>query len=139
MKNLYLTTAVDPDGSLTLPAIATRTLGCAPGDEVRFAIPDNGCPDHDPESSQTLPRNRRDGDSNRYTTDGENLNIPASRLAVAGIPPGSEISVLAADGALVIAAAANGLQRDLTDELSCFLQELGYDPETVDTTRPLLS
>jgi hypothetical protein len=36
---------------------------------------------------------------------------------------------------MIIAITDDEHQRDLTDELSCFLEELGCDPERVETAR----
>jgi bifunctional DNA-binding transcriptional regulator/antitoxin component of YhaV-PrlF toxin-antitoxin module len=134
MNNVYLTAAVNKNGALTIPAFAVRGMGYEPGDKVNINIPLGGCPSKCEDSELLLSRGC--GAADNYTTDGEDVNIPARFLAGAGIAPGSEISVLSADGALVIAAAANGMQRDFTDEIGCFLEELGYDPETVDTAGP---
>jgi hypothetical protein len=73
-----------------------------------------------------------------YTAEGDAINIPLKLLENAGIPPDNAISVLSSDGVLIIAAANCGHQRDLTDELGCFLEELGFDPETVETIEPAI-
>jgi hypothetical protein len=73
-----------------------------------------------------------------YTVEGHQINIPAKLLAGAGISPENGLSVLSSDGVLIIVAASRGYQRDLTDELGCFLEELGYDPETVETVEPVI-
>jgi hypothetical protein len=78
-----------------------------------------------------------------YTSLGAELNVPAELIIGAGLSPrradaagtslelGAELSVLTADGMLLIAAAEPGHRRDLTDALSCVMQELGYDPEDI--------
>jgi hypothetical protein len=119
MSKIYLNTAVEKDGSLTIPAFAARGLGYKPGDRVQL----------------TLPVTRAAGG---YTSDGAELNIPARLLRAAFVPAGSDISVLSASGMLIIAAASGGQQRDLTDELSCFMTELGCDPESVETAEAIL-
>jgi antitoxin component of MazEF toxin-antitoxin module len=68
-----------------------------------------------------------------YSSLGAELNIPAELLIEAGLELGTEVSVIIADGVLVISAAEPDLQRSLTDELSCIMEELGYDPEQIYT------
>ena len=68
-----------------------------------------------------------------YSTQGANLNVPVDWLLDAGLPLGSKLSVLIADGMLILAAAEAEHQRDLTDELSCVMEELGHDPEIIFT------
>jgi hypothetical protein len=67
-----------------------------------------------------------------YTAQGEILNIPEEILLGAGLPQGSELSVLLSDGMLIIAGAHNTERlQSLTDELSCVMEELGYDPDEI--------
>jgi hypothetical protein len=135
MSNVYLSATVNKDGSLTIPAFAVRGLGYKKGDEVSLAVPTENCACRCADSELLIARvcDERTG----YTTDGDELSIPAALLQNAGIPLDNAFSVLSAEGVLVIAAAANGLQRDFTDEIGCFLEELGYDPDTVETVNPL--
>jgi antitoxin component of MazEF toxin-antitoxin module len=67
----------------------------------------------------------------KYSSLGTELNIPAALLIGAGLDAGAELSVLSADGMLIIAATEPEHQRELTDELSCFMEELGFDPEEI--------
>jgi hypothetical protein len=66
-----------------------------------------------------------------YTTFGERLNIPGGLLIDAGLALGTEITVLAADGMLLVAAVEGDRLPELTDELGCVMSELGYDPELI--------
>lgn len=138
MSNVYLSATVNPDGSLTVPAFAVRGLGYQPGGEVHLALPTEMC-DHACEDSELLIRRVCDEYSGEgYATEGSGINIPLERLNGADIPAGNEISVLSCSGMLIIAAVSNGLQRDFTDELGCFMAELGYDPESVETVQAAL-
>jgi hypothetical protein len=69
-----------------------------------------------------------------YSTDSGELNIASELLINAGVTTGSDISVLVADGALIIVAAED-IQREITDELACFMEEIGYDPEEIFTVQ----
>jgi hypothetical protein len=67
-----------------------------------------------------------------YSTDSGELNIASELLISAGVTLGSDISVLVADGALIIVAAED-IQREITDEIGCFMEEIGCDPEAIFT------
>jgi len=138
MSNVYLSATVNPDGSLTIPGFAVRGLGYLPGGEVHLALPTEMCA-HACEDSELLIRRVCDDYSGEgYSTEGSEINIPLELLNESDIPAGNEISVLSCSGMLIIAAVSNGLQRDLTDELGCFMAELGYDPESVETVQAAL-
>ena len=66
----------------------------------------------------------------QYSTDGGRLNIPERLLAEAGIPEGQRITVVAADGALLIVTAQDELE-DLPVEVCALLNELGISPLSV--------
>jgi antitoxin component of MazEF toxin-antitoxin module len=133
MKNVYPTATVNPDGSLTIPAFVVCGLGYPPGGEVRLALPEEMC-GHACEDGELPIRRVCDeyGDGG-YTAEGDAINIPLGLLKAAGLKAGSEISVLSSDGMLIIAATGDDSLRDLTDELGCFMAELGHDPESVET------
>lgn len=65
-----------------------------------------------------------------YTSEGPDLNLPAGMLAEASIPLGEDISVLAADGALIIVPATEEL-RELPAEFCCLLNDLGISPLSI--------
>jgi len=137
MGNVYLTVTVNADGTLTIPAFVVRGLGYQPGAEVGLALPTDICP-ADCEDSELLIRRVCDDYSGEgYINEGDVINIPLELMQAAGIQVGSELSVLYAEGMMVI-AACDGKQRDLTDELGCFMAELGYDPESVETVEAAL-
>jgi bifunctional DNA-binding transcriptional regulator/antitoxin component of YhaV-PrlF toxin-antitoxin module len=139
---MYLRVTADADGRLTLPAFAARSMGFAPGEAARIVLwMDGGAG-----SQCAMARVREDGAETvmepcgkerggSYTTQGGIINIPVKLLDDAGISARSDISVLSSEGIVLIAAADSEHQRDLTDELSCFLEEFGYDPERVDAAQ----
>jgi hypothetical protein len=136
---MYLTVTADADGRLTLPAFAARGMDCAPGETVKIKLnlaADTG-EDGKPPSEQAA-RVRGEYGADGYTVSGGVINLPIKLLNDAGIPLGNEISVLSSDGVLIVAAANGGRQRDLTDELGCFMAELGCDPECVETVEVTL-
>jgi hypothetical protein len=69
-----------------------------------------------------------------YSTSNGELNIASELLISAGVTPVSDISVLVSKGMLVIVAAED-IQQEITDELSCFMVEIGYDPEEIFTVQ----
>ncbi len=140
MNKVYLNATVSDDGSLTLPAFAVRGLGYAPGEDVNLALPTEMCAAVCDDSELLIKRTCGDYDDggDGYTTEGDDINLPAKLLQDSGVPLGSEISVLASEGMLIIAVTGDGRQRDLTDELGCFMNELGYDPELVQTVSAAL-
>jgi len=138
MSYIYLSAPVKGDGSLTIPSFAVRGLGYKPGADVNLALPTEIC-DADCEDSELLIKRVCDDYSGEgYTTEGGSINIPLELIRGAGIRPGSMISVLSSDGMLIIAATDDGRQSDLTDELGCFMAELGHDPEKVESIRAAL-
>lgn len=66
----------------------------------------------------------------QYSTDGGRLNIPKRLLEEAGIPEGQSITVVAADGALLLMAAQDEIG-DLPVEVCALLNELGISPLSV--------
>jgi antitoxin component of MazEF toxin-antitoxin module len=68
-----------------------------------------------------------------YQSTGSTINIPIAVFEDAGLPLGGDISVLVSDGMFVIAATTAERQTDLTDAFSCLMEELGYDPDHVET------
>ena len=133
MNNVFLTATVNDDGSLTIPAFVARGLGYLPGGDVHLALPTEICSEECIESTLLLQKICDDYIGKGYTAEGETINLPPELLNNAGISLGSDISVLSSDGMLIIAVTGGGHQRDLTDELGCFMAELGYDPESVET------
>jgi hypothetical protein len=141
MCKAYLSAVVNGDGSLTIPAFAVRGMGYAPGDEVGLAIPTETCAAACGGSGLLIRRvcGSFQGGGNGYTTEGDEINLPEKLLTGCGVPLGSEISVLSADGMLIIAVTGDDeRQCDLTDELGCFMEELGFDPELVQTVPALM-
>jgi len=138
MSNVYLSAAVNPDRSLTIPAFAVRRLGYLPGDEAHLALPVEICARACDDSELLISRVCDDYSDKGYTTAGAEINIPLKLMTEAAIPAGSEISALSSAKMPVIAAVNDGLQRDLTDEPGCFMAELGYDPESVETAQAAL-
>jgi len=138
MNYVHLTATVDKDGSLTIPAFAVRGLGYKPCTTISLALPTETC-SADCADSELLIRKVCDNYKGEgYTTEGEEVNIPLELLQVADICAGGKISVLTSDGMLIIAATSDERQRDLTDELGCFMSELGYEPECIETLTPAL-
>ena len=133
MSNIYLSATVKSDGSLTIPPFAVRGLGYQPGAAVNLALPADTCCADCKDSELLIKKVCNDYTGEGYTSDGDDINIPLELLRESGIRTGSEISVLFSDGMLIIAAVSGGRQRDLTDELGCFMAEIGYDPESVET------
>lgn len=124
MSKVYLSAAVNGDGSLTVPAFAVRGLGYAPGDQVNMTLPVTQTVCECDDNELFLSRCCAESECGGYRSDGDELNIPARLLCEAMIPVGTDISVLSADGALLIIAAEESLD-ELPLELTCFLGELG--------------
>ena len=124
MNKVYLSATVNEDGTLTIPAFAVRGLGYEPGDEVNMTLPVQQCICDCEDNELFLSRCCGEAECSGYTCDGDELNIPPQILCEAGIPVGANVTVLSADGALVIIAAEDELE-DLPLELRCFLSELG--------------
>ena len=138
VNNAYTSAIVNEEGTITIPAFIARGYGYLPGDEVPLVLPTDCCTQNCEESGLLIKQICGDCDSDGYTTDGDDINIPLWMLGETGIPVGSEISVLRSDGMLIIAAISGGHQRDLTDELGCFMTEIGHDPEIVETIEAAL-
>jgi hypothetical protein len=133
MKNVHFESTVRKDGSFTVPAFFVRGLGYLPGEKVTLSVPVDSCGYGCDESVLALDRVCNDEDCEQsYTTEGGDINIPIAVFEDAGLPLGGDISVLVSDGMFVIAAAEKEHQADLTDALSCLMEELGYDPESVE-------
>ena len=124
MNKVYLSAAVNEDGTLTIPDFAVRGLGYEPGDQVNLTLPvtEGLCVCEDGEL--LFSRCCGEAECAGYTSDGDELNIPARYLCEAALPVGSDVSVLTADGALLIIATQQSLE-DLPREVSGFLDELG--------------
>jgi len=138
MSYVYLNATVKEDGSLAIPSFAVRGLGYLPGDDVNLALPTEICAVDCEDSELLIKRVCDDYCDQGYTTEGSTINIPLDTLRSARINPGSRISVLSSDGMLIIAVTGGGRQRDLADELGCFMAELGYDPDNVETLKAAL-
>ena len=130
MSKVYLSATVNSDGTLTIPAFAVRGLGYEPGDQVNMTLPVTPTICECDDNELFLSRCCSESECSGYTSDGEELNIPASLLCEAMIPAGSDISVLTADGVLMIIAAEDALD-ELPLELTCFLAELGITTLTL--------
>ena len=130
MNKIRMSAAVNKDGTLTIPAFATRGLGYEPGDEINLTIPTNQYICDCPENELFLGRVCGEESCSGYTSDSDELNIPARLLADASIPMGQDIAVLVAEGALLIVATQELLE-DLPVELCCLLNELGISPLTI--------
>ena len=126
MNKIYLNGTVSEDGTLTIPAFAVRGLGYEPEDNVNLTLPVNQCLCDCTESEVFISRCCGDADCGGYTSDGDELNIPQSLLCEAAIPNCSDISIITANGLLLIISATDELE-DLTQEMSCFLGELGIN------------
>jgi len=124
MSKVYISAAVGANGALTIPSFAVRGLGYGPGQEVNMTLPVKQTICDCNESELFLSRCCAESECSGYTSDGIDLNIPAKLLCDAMIPAGSDISVLSADGALLVIAAEAPLD-ELPLELKCFLSELG--------------
>lgn len=127
MNKINMNAKVNEDGTLTIPAFAARGLGYEPGDQVDITIPTNQYICDCPENELFIGRVCGDASCSGYTSDSDDLNIPARLLADASIPMGEDITVLVAEGALLIVAAEELLE-ELPTELCCLLNELGISP-----------
>lgn len=130
MNKAYFNGQVNSDGTLTIPAFAARGLGYEPGDQVSISIPTNQYICDCPENELFIGRVCGDASCSGYTSDSDDLNIPARLLADASIPMGEDITVLVAEGALLIVATEELLD-ELPAELCCLLNDLGISPLTV--------
>ncbi|MDL2293787.1 hypothetical protein LJC60_04065 [Ruminococcaceae bacterium OttesenSCG-928-D13] len=130
MNKVYLSAEVSEDGSLTIPAFAARGLGYEPGETVHMTLPVQSCICDCDDNELFLSRCCGESECSGYRSDDDELNIPPSLLCEAGIPVGTNVSVLAADGALVLIAAEDTLE-DLPLELRCFLSELGINTHSL--------
>lgn len=130
MNKIRMNAAVNEDGSLTIPAFAVRGLGYEPEEEVSLTIPTNQYICDCPENELFVGRVCGESACSGYTSDSDDLNIPARLLADASIPMGEDVSVLVAEGALLIVATEKVLE-DLPVELCCLLNELGISPLTI--------
>ena len=124
MNKVYLSASVNDDGTITIPAFAVRGLGYEPEDNVNLALPVTQTLCDCKDNELFLSRCCGEPECSGYTSDSDELNIPTKLLCEAAIPTGSGISVLAADGALLVIATEKSLE-DLPLELTCFLGELG--------------
>ncbi len=124
MNKVYLSATVNEDGSLTIPAFAVRGLGYEPEEEVSLTLPVHPCLCDCEDNELFLARCCGEAECSGYTSNGGELNLPPQLLCEAGISTGTDVTILSADGALLIIAAENELE-DLPLELRCFLEELG--------------
>ena len=134
MNKAYFKGLINSDGTLTIPAFAARGLGYEPGDQVSIAVPTNQYICDCPESKLSIGRVCGDTSCPGCTSNSNDLNIPARLLADASIPAGEDITVLVAEGALLIVATEELLE-DLPVELCCLLNDLGISPLAVRTSR----
>ena len=126
MSKVHTAVKVREDDSLVLPAFIMRE----PGEEVPVTTPtDQYICDCDA-NSLFVSRVCGDAGCAGYTSEGPDLNLPAGMLAEASIPLGEDISVLAADGALIIVPATEEL-RELPAEFCCLLNDLGISPLSI--------
>ena len=131
MSKVYFSATVNQDGSLTVPAFAMRGMGHSPEDTVHIATPTN-IPDCGFEcftDELFIGRCCSDTICSGYTSDGEDVNIPAKLFADAGVPAGSEVTILAGDGALVL-VAGTGDAAGLPEAITELLVDLGLEVDT---------
>ena len=130
MSKVHTSVKIRKDGSLVLPAFVMRGMGYAPGEEVPITTPaDQYICDCDA-NSLLVSRVCGDAGCAGYTSEEPELNLPADLLAEASIPVGEEITVLVADGALLIVPTTEDLL-ELPVELCCLLNELGISPLSI--------
>lgn len=130
MNKIHFESQVNADGSITIPAFVARGLGYEPHEGVSMTLPTNQYLCDCSDNALFIGRCCSDFECAGYTSDGDALNIPAKLLSDAEIPMGEDISILVADGALVIVAAEEALE-ELPIELCCLLNELGVSPMSV--------
>lgn len=94
------------DGTIRFPSMNVRWLGYAPGDIVNIQIPKSySTPSRMGEKNGfLLVRGSLSGLFSGYVTAGENVCIPRSLLADAGIPLGTPFFLVSGDGALAVVA-----------------------------------
>lgn len=129
-NNVYVTATVNDDGTMSIPAFAVRGLGYTPGEQVNAAIPVRQCICECEDNELFISRCCPEAECAGYRSDGDDLNIPARLLCDANIAAGTDIAILAAEGALVLMAVEDALE-DLPVELCCLLNELGISPMAV--------
>lgn len=130
MNEMHMKATVNEDGTLTIPAFAVRGLGYEPGNQISIIVPTNQYLCDCPENELFIGRVCGDASCSGYTSDSDDLNIPARLLADASIPMGEDVTVLVAEGALLIVATEELLD-ELPVELCCLLNDLGISPQTV--------
>lgn len=132
MNNVYFSVCVNEDGSLTIPAFAARGMGYQPGDSVSLAMPVSqpACDTFCCDDELFISRGCTDAICSGYSVEGCGVNIPARLFAVADIPIGTPINVMAGDDVLIL-VAGTGMCEDLPCEIDCLLNELGIDAPCV--------
>ena len=130
MSKLHTTVKAGPDGSLRLPPVLMRGMGYGADELIPITTPVDQYLCDCEDNSLFVSRVCGNAGCTGYTSDGPDLNLPASLLAEASIPVGAELAVLSADGALVIVPTTEEL-RELPVELCCLLNELGVSPLSV--------
>lgn len=131
MNKIYFSTTVNLDGTITIPAFAVRGMGYGPCTDVNVTLPTNQCLCECEDSELFISRCCGEAACMGYTSSGEDLNIPAQLLSDANISIGGDVSILVADGALVLVAAEDECDDDLPVELCALLNELGVSPLSV--------
>jgi hypothetical protein len=128
MGKVYFSLTVNGDGSINVPAFAIRGLGYAPGDSVSLIVPAEQppCDCESREDELLLSRYCAGAPTAGYTTDGEEVNIPARMFAKAGLPAGTTVYAMTGDRALVLAAGAGDCE-DLPEKIAGLLDDLGIE------------
>lgn len=125
MSKIHFTVSANRDGSITIPAFATRGLGYGPGDSVALALPLDPCLCDECEDNElTITRGCEESDEPCYSGDSGRFSIPDRFLSDANIPQGADVTVMVADGTLLIVATV----KELPVELCALLNELGISP-----------
>lgn len=128
MSKVYFSATVNENGELVVPAFAIRGMGFKPKDEVAISVPveqptcgiECGC------NELFIGRCCGKSDCCGYTSDGEDVNIPARMLARAGLPVGTDVQLMTSENALVL-VAGSGIHTGLADEIEATLEELGIE------------
>ncbi len=141
MKIIKMKSEVDKSGQIVLPAEAAGNAGLKPGDEICCTMmvqeevnqhsPLTLITSEDVDITVPLCELHKDGEkfSPDYELPEDELHIPRKLLESADIPSDSDLDVICAEGAIVI-AASDILDR-LPDELRGLFEDLGIDPNTV--------
>lgn len=134
MSMVHFSIGVDGNGALKVPAFAVRGLGLSPGDKVSLALPVESpeCIGGCDTGELILCQSCGDSLCTGYACTGEELNIPAALLSEAGIPLGSDVTLITCEGAVVLVACAGDFE-DVDEEIAELLCDIGTDELNVRT------